>query len=255
MNLKKAKAFVSNNLKILFFSTLIGSGACMIAVFAFSSPGVNQPPSGNPVFWLLSGTSMYYSAGSVGIGTSSPSTALEVNGRIKDQTGFVMPVGLISTYGGSVAPVGWLICNGAAISRTTYADLFAVIGTTYGVGDGSTTFNLPDLRGVFVRGSGTSGKLTNANGAAFSGVLGTYQNDEFQGHYHNIKGQGGQTFNGVGYSTQAGGDINFLAGNDAVAAPPYWYVGNSIADGANGTPRIGAETNPANLSLNHIIKY
>lgn len=56
--------------------------------------------------------------------------------------------GFISRYGGSVAPTGWLICNGNAVSRTTYANLFAVIGTTYGVGDGSTTFNLPTITGT-----------------------------------------------------------------------------------------------------------
>lgn len=53
-------------------------------------------------------------------------------------------VGSIKAFGGSVAPFGWLICDGSAISRTLYAELFAIIGTTYGAGDGSTTFNLPN---------------------------------------------------------------------------------------------------------------
>lgn len=57
------------------------------------------------------------------------------------------PVAMITPYGGSSAPSGWLLCNDQAVSRTTYAALFAVIGTTYGVGDGSTTFNVPDFRG------------------------------------------------------------------------------------------------------------
>jgi microcystin-dependent protein len=55
--------------------------------------------------------------------------------------------GFIQAYGGKVAPEGWLMCDGSAVSRTTYADLFAVIGTAYGIGDGSTTFNLPNLGG------------------------------------------------------------------------------------------------------------
>ena len=58
-----------------------------------------------------------------------------------------LPAGVILPYGGAVAPAGWLLCYGQAISRTTYADLYSAIGTTYGVGDGSTTFNVPDLRG------------------------------------------------------------------------------------------------------------
>lgn len=57
------------------------------------------------------------------------------------------PAGMISAYAGSSAPTGWLLCYGQAISRTTYADLYSAIGTTYGTGDGSTTFNVPDLRG------------------------------------------------------------------------------------------------------------
>ena len=55
----------------------------------------------------------------------------------------VIPAGLIAPYGGSSAPTGWLMCNGQAVSRTTYATLFNKIGTAYGAGDGSTTFNLP----------------------------------------------------------------------------------------------------------------
>ena len=63
-------------------------------------------------------------------------------------SGAVVNVGTIQTYGGNTAPDGWLICDGSAISRTLYAELFAVIGTTYGVGDGSTTFNIPNFIGL-----------------------------------------------------------------------------------------------------------
>jgi microcystin-dependent protein len=64
----------------------------------------------------------------------------------------ILPPGLIMAFGGSVAPSGWLLCNGLAVSRTTYLGIFNAIGTSYGSGDGSTTFNLPDLRGNFIRG-------------------------------------------------------------------------------------------------------
>ncbi len=70
--------------------------------------------------------------------------------RYHDGTGAVtlgVPVGVITPYAGSAAPSGWLLCDGSAVSRTTYAALFAVIGTTYGSGDGSTTFTLPNLKG------------------------------------------------------------------------------------------------------------
>ena len=65
----------------------------------------------------------------------------------------VMPVGCVIPFAGAAAPTGWLLCQGQAISRTTYAQLFSVIGTTYGSGDGSTTFNLPDMRGRVAVGS------------------------------------------------------------------------------------------------------
>ena len=74
------------------------------------------------------------------------------------------PIGSIQAYGGSTAPTGWLMCDGSAVSRSTYAMLFSVIGTTYGEGDGSTTFNLPDLTGKVAVGSGTDYALGSSGG-------------------------------------------------------------------------------------------
>lgn len=75
---------------------------------------------------------------------------------------FSMPAGMIFPYAGSSAPTGYLICDGAAISRTTYADLFTAIATTYGTGDGSSTFNLPDLRGRTIAGKGTGSTIASS---------------------------------------------------------------------------------------------
>lgn len=78
------------------------------------------------------------------------------------------PADAIIAVGGSTAPTGWHLCNGDAVSRTTYAATFARIGTTYGIGDGSTTFNLPDLRSKFVAGKGLatwSDALTDTGGS------------------------------------------------------------------------------------------
>lgn len=69
--------------------------------------------------------------------------------------GDAAPTGSITHFAGSTVPDGWLECDGSAISRTTFSDLFNEIGTTWGVGDGSTTFNLPDLRGRFIHGEGS----------------------------------------------------------------------------------------------------
>ncbi|MCD4724492.1 MAG: tail fiber protein [Bacteroidales bacterium] len=110
--------------------------------------------------------------GRVGIGIQNPSEKLSVSGLIESTTGgfkfpdgtvqttaatasSVLPPGMIVPFAGDAAhvPQGWLICDGSAISRTTYVNLFNMIGTNYGSGNNSTTFNLPDLRGMFLRGA------------------------------------------------------------------------------------------------------
>lgn len=68
----------------------------------------------------------------------------------------MIPIGGIQAFGGSSAPSGWLLCDGSVISRTTYADLFSIIGTSYGAGNGTTTFGLPDMRGRSPYGMGDS---------------------------------------------------------------------------------------------------
>lgn len=123
-------------------------------------------------------------------------------------TGFVMP------FAGSTAPKGWLICDGSAVSRTTYSNLYSVIGTTYGSGDGSTTFNLPDLREATPKGTGLSGKSSthiSSNGLS----LGAFTNDRMKQHQHTYKtisvadvvmiSQSGQ---GSGYPALAGDFVN-----------------------------------------------
>lgn len=90
------------------------------------------------------------------------------------------PVGWIGWYPVETPPEGTLVCNGGAVSRTAYVELFAVLGTKYGAGDGSTTFNLPDLRGRFVRGTGgNAAALGVAQGDAIRNITGTAHNAQF----------------------------------------------------------------------------
>ncbi|MGE4425009.1 MAG: phage tail protein [Solirubrobacteraceae bacterium] len=86
------------------------------------------------------------------------------------ELGAPTPAGVVSDFAGDTAPDGWLLCDGSAVSRTTYASLFAVIGTKYGSGNGSTTFNLPDTRGRVTVGAGQGGGLTDRTLAALFGV-------------------------------------------------------------------------------------
>tara|TARA_R110000796_G_scaffold79178_7_gene176217 strand:- start:57 stop:848 length:792 start_codon:yes stop_codon:yes gene_type:complete len=89
-----------------------------------------------------------------------------------------VPSGTIINVAMNTAPTGYLKANGAAVSRTTYAVLFAAIGSTFGVGDGSTTFNVPDLRGEFVRG------WDDSRGIDAGRAFGSAQADEFKSHTH-----------------------------------------------------------------------
>lgn len=83
-----------------------------------------------------------------------------------------VPTGMISAF--HTVPEGWLQCNGAAVSRTTYAALFAVIGTKYGSGDGSTTFNLPNLHHKFIEGTNTQSEVGQSVSAGLPNISGTF---------------------------------------------------------------------------------
>jgi len=102
-----------------------------------------------------------------------------------------IPIGSIIAWTTNTAPTGWLECDGSAVSRTTYVRLFAIISDDYGNGDGSTTFNLPDLRGEFLRGydhgAGTdpnAGTRTNRGDGTTGDNVGTKQADENKAHRH-----------------------------------------------------------------------
>ena len=97
-----------------------------------------------------------------------------------------MAPGLIYMFGGSVAPSGFLICDGSAISRSTYADLFSSIGTTYGAGDGSTTFNLPDMSGRVPIGVSLDSSLGDVGGEEAHTIL----TNELPSHSHGIPSHG-----------------------------------------------------------------
>lgn len=97
----------------------------------------------------------------------------------KAETRQMAPPGLVAYFARSTAPTGWLKANGAAVSRAAYADLFAAIGTTFGAGDGFNTFNLPDLRGEFVRG------WDDVRGIDAGRAFGSAQDDQNRAHTHN----------------------------------------------------------------------
>ena len=171
-----------------------------------------------------------------------------------------VPVGTILAHAANTPPTGFLECNGSNISRSTYATLFSAISTTFGVGDGSSTFALPDLRGQFIRGWANTGS-TDA-----SRVFGSTQTDQNKNHTHTTD------------STSLTGGIRkisegFGAGGSATGVFTKTADGNNTITGSSSTSPVGGvdfdgththtisssgggtEARPTNLALMYIIKF
>jgi microcystin-dependent protein len=149
-----------------------------------------------------------------------------------------VPTGSIIFFAANTPPTGYIKANGAAVSRSTFSALFSAISTTFGAGDGSTTFNVPDLRGYFVRGWDDGRAVDTGR------VFGSNQTDAMQGHNHGFR-----RFPALG-----GG-----SGNTQLATPGSGIIDNNIvsgpiSDGTNGTPRTASETRPINIALLACIK-
>lgn len=159
--------------------------------------------------------------------------------------------GMVVAFAMSALPTGWLACQGQAISRATYASLFAAIGTIYGVGDGSTTFNLPNLQGYFLRGVNTSG-----TGVDPSRGFGSVQTDTFKAHnhYNGVAVTNGSPFPFIYATTTADvpGTSGSTAHTDANTAQSQGST--STADGTHTTAGTATETRPANVAMLYAIK-
>ncbi len=155
----------------------------------------------------------------------------------------IMPGDIIIT-GGSAVRSGFLGCNGAAVSRTTYAALFAAIGIAYGSGDGVTTFNIPDGRGEFLRGWDSIGG--SGAGVDPGRALGSKQADCFQDHDHTFTSEIGTT-----------GGSGTTAGNNFATAPRTITTSGAANGRPNSTSPSGTqgETRPVNVAVMYQIKY
>ena len=159
------------------------------------------------------------------------------------------PAGSMMPYGGSTAPSGWLLCDGSSYSQTTYPNLYAAIGNAFGTTSGN--FNVPDLKGRFLRGmdSGTTRDFDSASrtaimtGGNIGARVGSLQADTFKTHTHPYKDI---------YHAESGGTITVDA-NRGANGTDYDNKGFEIARTSDATG--GTETRPVNVNVNYIIKY
>lgn len=210
----------------IYVVTTLGTGANGTWSRATDADGVGELTSGAIVaveegathadtLWMLT------TDGPITIGTTPLTFAR------KDSP--TLPVGSVIHVAMAAAPIGFLKANGAAVSRTAYANLFAAIGTNFGAGDGATTFNLPDLRGEFVR------SWDDGRGVDSGRAFGSAQSDDVKSHTHKY----GNTHN-TNYGLSSTGIIGVNPGASI-----------NYDTGATG----GTETRPRNIALLACIKY
>jgi microcystin-dependent protein len=156
------------------------------------------------------------------------------------------PTGTLIAFTSSTCPSGYLAADGSSYSTTTYANLFGVMG--YGYGGSGASFNVPNTGGIFLRGIGSQ---TISGTSYTTSTIGTSQSDQMQGHIHNFLSNG-QRVRLV--------DVDSVTGEGNSPSGPYQTIdistgGSAVNDGTNGTPRTGAETRPANVSVQYCVKY
>ena len=183
-------------------------------------------------------------SGSAIFTVAAPGTSTNQTLTLPDATGEIIAspslVGMVATFAMNTPPSGWIKANGAAVSRTTYAALFTAIGTTFGAGDGSTTFNVPDLRGEFARG------WDDGRGVDTGRVFGSAQTDAMQ----RLNG----SFGASNQSPSANGPFSAFSGTGNVGSSGTGQIGVQSFDSALQA-RTATETRPRNIALLACIKY
>jgi microcystin-dependent protein len=188
---------------------------------------------------------------------SSVTTEKLANGAVtsaKIDPQSALPSGAVTAFAGVAAPTGWLLCDGSAVSRATYAALFSVIGTTYGSGNGSTTFNLPDLRGEFIRG------LDNGRGVDSGRALGTSQGDATRNITGSWRTHSG-SFDGRNFAVGGTGGAYASQVSSAFGTADSWQTSSTnrnfteVTFDASRVVPTASENRPRNVALLYCIKF
>jgi len=171
----------------------------------------------------------------------------------------IIPTGIIEMFAGSTAPNGWLICNGDAVSRSAYSDLFKIIGTTYGVGNSNSTFTLPDMRGRCPIGVGTGASLTARTlGSNVGAETATLSEANMASHTHTASvGTESVTHTHTGTSGGQSADHTHYFSHTAGTSGSYGLMDSATAS-SSGQPSTGGisadhthSTTTGNESANH----
>jgi microcystin-dependent protein len=206
--------------------------------------------TGDAYFWGTDGTS-WWPLAKLAADKSLPMGGQKITGLgagtaatdavAKGQLDAALPVGAVIAYAGPSAPAGWALCNGAALSRTGYAALFAVLGTVHGDGNGSTTFNVPDLRGRFVVGSGQGAGLTvRPAGTAGGAETHALTAEQMPAHSH-----GGATLGAGSHSHSVAGSTAPVGDHD--------HGGGFRVDGIRRVIETGSDWNTAQAIGNPVL--
>jgi microcystin-dependent protein len=176
----------------------------------------------------------------------------------------LVPAGTLLPFAGAAAPAGFLLCSGQAVSRTDYADLFAVIGTTYGAGNGTTTFNLPDLRGRVAAGKGDmggseSGRLNTIIGSSL-GAAGGQQTLQYALSASGSGSGSGTAFtNGLGTGHAGGATTSTSGGGGTGSRPDHFHfvqgnaaVSVNVSVSVSGATDVRSNVQPT-IVLNYVI--
>ncbi len=184
--------------------------------------------------------------------------ALDARLGAVEQAAPAVPAGTIVAFGGTTAPSGWILCDGRALSRTANAALFAAIGIAHGTGDGVTTFNVPDLRGRFVRGTDRGagrdpdalGRVAAAAGGSTGDAVGSLQPQETGPHTH-TGSTGPERLSGgaVGIWYDQPGQYRFTSTGGTGIAQNLAHTHAFTTDASTGS-----ESRPVNVGVDYLIK-
>ena len=243
----KNKKFLAVAAGICLFATVGYANNYLISGLGFVAPSIigksniYNPQVGEIVYDSVDGT--FY-----GYNQNNQWQALNASAS-------TVPSGTIIAYGGSVAPAGYLLCDGSVVSRTTYSGLYSTIGSAFGDGDGVNTFHVPDLRGRFLRGvddrdpsvaqdpDNDTRDVMNVGGN-FGPLVGSIQNDAFSSHTHTLT-----TRFWTNTSTMS---PNSLQGSGV--SPSHSSSSSSMTASNSLAVSGGKETRPKNANVNFIIK-